>query len=313
MLNKLLKSLNITSTAIIIAGLGLLLGCGPAGAEPALWVAKGPHATVYLFGTIHVLPREQVWKSPTIATALASSGELWLEVAHPNDVHAAQALVRETGLDPLHPLSTKLTPADLARVEAAAKALGIPAGEAALEPMRPWLVSATLAQALLAQAGYDPESGVEQTLLRDEAMRGKPVHGFETMEQQIHFFADMTPTLEVSVLQSMLQDYDHGLEKLDAIIDAWMEGDAKAIAHLVVDEVKGPYPQLYRTIFVQRNEHWADAIKSMLKGAGVHFIAVGAGHLAGEDSLQNELKRRGVTVERVVPRDQPGGDQAANR
>ena len=314
MLHNIIRSLRAASLLVIAAGWALFAACAPAAAEPGLWVARGPHATVYLFGTIHVLPREQVWKSPAIAQALASSQELWLEVANPDDIGGAQALIRQTGFDQLHPLSTKLTEADLTRVDAAAKTLGIPEGEGALEPMRPWLVSVTLARALLAQAGYDPESGVEQTLLHDGAMRDKPVHGFETVDQQIHFFADMTPALELSVLQSMLQDYDQGAGKLDAIVDAWMHGDDAAISHLVVDEVKAPFPQLYRTIFVQRNERWADAIKTMLTGSRVSFIAVGAGHLAGQDSVQNALERRGVAVERVVPADaMPNGDQAAKR
>jgi hypothetical protein len=314
MIENALRSLRAASATLLAAGLALFLACFPATAEPGLWVVKGPKATVYLFGTIHVLPREQVWKSQNVANALAASRELWLEVANPDDVGPAQSLIRKTGFDELHPLSSKLTAADLTRVDAAAKALGIPEGEGALEPMRPWLVSVTLARALLAQAGYDPESGVEQTLLHDEAMRGKPVHGFETVDQQIHFFADMTPALELSVLRSMLKDYDQGTGKLDAIVDAWMKGDDAAISRLVVDELKGPFPQLYHTIFIARNERWADAIKAMLQGSGVSFIAVGAGHLAGQDSVQNALKHRGVTVERVVPADGiTGGDQAANR
>jgi uncharacterized protein YbaP (TraB family) len=36
----------------------------------------------------------------------------------------------------------------------------------------------------------------------------------------------------------------------------------------------------------------------MLKGAGTHFIAVGAGHLVGPDSVQERLKLRGITTER---------------
>jgi len=37
----------------------------------------------------------------------------------------------------------------------------------------------------------------------------------------------------------------------------------------------------------------------MVRGSGVKFIAVGAAHLVGPDSVQIALKRLGVEVERV--------------
>jgi uncharacterized protein YbaP (TraB family) len=299
MIANCLKSLHSALAAVIAACVALFVGAAPASAEPGLWVVKGPHSTIYLFGTIHILPKDRVWKSPAIAKALASSRELWLEAADLGDTPNTQNLVEQAGFDALHPLSTKLSEADLTRVDAVAKALGIPAGERALEPMRPWLVSVTLARAFLEHAGFDPESGVEQVLLHDKSVRGKRIHGFETAEQQVHFFADLAPALEMGLLQNMLQDFDGGPAKFDALIDGWMKGDDATITRLIVDELKDPFPQLYKLIFVERNEHWADTIKDMLGHPGVSFVAVGAGHLAGPDSVQHALERRGVHVERV--------------
>ena len=45
-----------------------------------------------------------------------------------------------------------------------------------------------------------------------------------------------------------------------------------------------------------RNEDWASKIEVMLKGSGVSFIAVGAGHLVGPDSVQNRLALRGISA-----------------
>ncbi|HXQ51285.1 MAG TPA: TraB/GumN family protein [Stellaceae bacterium] len=286
----------ILRNAVIV----LIAASASATAEPGLWVVEGPHATVYLFGTIHVLHKDQAWSSPDIAKALGSSQELWLEVSDPDDLTEVQALVKRYGFDQQHPLSTKVSEADLAHVDEAAKSVGVADGEKTFEPMRPWLVSVTLADAMLIRAGYDPESGVEHLLLHDDLTHGKPVHGFETLDQQIHFFADLAPALEVSLLKDALKDFDQGAGKLDALVDAWSRGDDAAITRLVVDDMKTPFPQLYRTLFVQRNERWVNAITAMIKGSGVKFIAVGAGHLAGPDSVQNALKRRGVRVERVA-------------
>jgi uncharacterized protein len=300
MIESFIKRAWALSIAMIVSGLTVLLVCAPATAEPGLWLAQGPQAKVFLFGTIHVLPQGQVWESPTIADALAASQELWLEVPDPNNTQEAQRVMNEIGFDPQHPLSTKLSPQGLAQLDTVAKAVDMPNGEQALDGMRPWLASVAIEGALLVHAGYDPDSGVEPVLLPDALAAKKTVHGFETLEQQLHFFGDMTPALELEMLQNTLQDFDHGKEQIDALVAAWLDGDDGAITRMTVDEVKIPFPALYRTILVDRNEAWAGAIAAMLQGSGVKFIAVGVAHLSGPDSVQAALARRGVHVARVT-------------
>jgi uncharacterized protein YbaP (TraB family) len=300
MIKTLMKRALALSVAMTVSSLALFAVCAPATAEPGLWLAQGPQAKIFLFGTIHVLPQGQVWESPAIADALGASQELWLEVPDPNNTQEAQRVMNEIGFDPQHPLSTKLSPQGLAQLDAVAKAVGMPNGEQALEGMRPWLASVAIEGALLVNAGYDPDSGVEPVLLHDALAARKTVHGFETLEQQLHFFGDMKPALELDMLQNTLQDFDHGKDQIDALVAAWLDGDDAAITRMTVDEVKVPFPALYRTILVDRNEAWADAIASMLKGSGVRFIAVGVAHLSGPDSLQTALARRGVHVARVT-------------
>jgi hypothetical protein len=67
----------------------------------------------------------------------------------------------------------------------------------------------------------------------------------------------------------------------------------------MVQEMKDASPALYQSILVDRNTDWANQIQTMLQGSGAAFIAVGAGHLAGDDSVQAILAKRGVTVEAV--------------
>ena len=68
------------------------------------------------------------------------------------------------GTDLAHPLSTKISKDDVALLDAAAKSMGLP-GEAMLEPMQPWLVSATLEVVPMMKGGYDPSSGIDMKLL----------------------------------------------------------------------------------------------------------------------------------------------------
>lgn len=57
-------------------------------------------------------------------------------------------------------------------------------------------------------------------------------------------------------------------------------------------------PVLYEALLVRRNTDWANQIQTLLEGSGTIFMAVGAAHLAGDDSVQEILEDRGLTVTR---------------
>ena len=116
---------------VVIIVCALVAEVGRAAAEPAMWVIKGPHATVYLFGTIHALAKDQSWHSAKIDAAIQQSQTLFLEVPNIDDVAAVQPLMVQFGFDTDHPLSSKLTPDQLAKLNKAAAVL--PGGEALLE------------------------------------------------------------------------------------------------------------------------------------------------------------------------------------
>ena len=286
-------------TTVALAFLSIFANASAALADPSLWVIKSPSATVYLFGTIHLLRARGDWETQAIKGALADSQELWLEVPDLDDADTARKLVTQLGYDSTHPLSTVLPAKDLARLKSAASSLGLAQGEATFEPMRPWLAAVALTESQILHAGFDPTAGVEHILMEQWKDSQKAVRGFETLDQQLHFFADLPPRLQEEVLENALADFDDGIAKLNTIVGAWMRGDQKAIARLIVDELRQPLPDLYRTLIVERNERWANTIDGMLKETGNRFVAVGAGHLAGPDSVQAKLLAKGIRADLV--------------
>lgn len=280
-------------TALFIGALAA--SAGAARAEPALWVARDADSTVYLFGTIHVLKPGVFWRSGKVDQAYRSSGELWLEMQEGDDPAVAQALVARLGLSPT-PLSGRLTAAEQAKLATAAETLGLPAP--ALDRMRPWLAALTLTVAPLIKAGYDPKAGVDQVLEDQAEADGKPIRTFETMEQQMRFFADLPPEVELEVLRQTLGETEDGKAVLDRMADAWARGDVRALEIDVIDEMRAEHPKVYAALFTDRNKVWAERIDRLMDGAGVHFVAVGAGHLLGPDSVQAQLAARGIETER---------------
>lgn len=282
--------------AACAALLAVGLAASPAAADPAVWVVKDKDSTLYLLGTVHVLKPDTVWRTAAIDKALTDSSELWLEV-DTDDVAGMQDLVRRYGLDAAHPLSGKLTPDQLTRFKAAVSGLG--ADPANLEPLRPWLAGLTLSIAPLLKGGFDPKSGVEEKLKAAARADGKPIRTLETQEQQIRFFADLPPQVELEFLLSSLDDASDAAPMLDGLIAAWSAGDVEAIGSLLNDEMATRYPELYKALLVRRNQAWAGQIETLLQGKGVAVIAVGAAHLAGPDSVQVQLAKRGLKAERL--------------
>ena len=283
--------------AALLLSLALLLAAAlPAQAEPAIWVVKGPHATVYLFGTIHALQKDHPWRSAKIDAAIKDSGTLWLEVPDVDDAASMQPLLLSLGMDQAHPLSSRLTPDQLAKLNKAAS--GLPGGEAILEPMKPWLAGMMLSLAPVLEAGYDPNSGVELELKPEFTNANKPVKGFETAEQQIHYFADMSDKAQVAFLTSELDEADTAVDKFKELVAAWYAGNVAKLDELNNADFRDKYPDLFHILVVERNQNFAAQIQDLLKGDSVSFVAVGAGHLVGKDGIPAMLEKLGYKVTR---------------
>jgi uncharacterized protein len=265
-------------------------------AEPALWVVKGPHATVYLFGTVHALDKDHPWRSPKIDAAIQQSQTLWLEIANPEDTAAMQPLIFQLGMDMAHPLSSKLTPDQMAKLNKAAA--GLPGGAAMLDMMKPWMAGMMLGLAPILQAGYDPESAVELQLKPDFTGAGKPVMGFETAEQQLHYFADLSDKAQLDFLVSELDDADKAVDQFKELIAAWYAGDVEKLEAINNADLRVKHPDLFQILVVKRNQNFTAKIEEMLKGEGVSFVAIGAGHLAGKDGVPAMLEKQGYKVTR---------------
>ena len=262
-------------------------------AEPALWKVTNGASTVYLYGSVHLLRHAAVWDTPKVEQALKESGELWLEIADVDNHARMQLLLMQLGLDSARPLRAKLDDTYRAKLEKALQSLG--GSTTAFDRMRPWLAAVSLNVVPLQRAGYDPEAGVDKLLKAAADKRGEPVKAFETTEQQLRYFADMTEPQEVDLLRQTLDEFDDELADLDQLEMAWEAGDVSRIAVLMRKDMSG---DLYQLLIVRRNQNFARQIAERMKTPGVAFVAVGAAHLAGPDSVQAQLRTYGLSAVR---------------
>lgn len=276
--------------------LALVLLALPAKAEPAMWVIRDKDSTIYLIGTLHLLRHEMEWDSAKVKKAVTESTELWLEVANIDDQASVLPLMTKYGMDPEKTLSSKLSAAQKEKLSKVAAIYGIP--PASLEPMKPWMAGLMFAVLPLQKAGYDPNAGVDRLLKAQAEKEGDKIRGFETAEEQVRFFAELPEPEQIAFLEETLGEAEEGLSELEKLAKAWIDGDTETIGNVALTELKNEAPALYEKLVVQRNIAWSKKIAEILKGSGVQQIAVGAAHLAGPDSLQVQLAKRGIKVER---------------
>jgi hypothetical protein len=288
-----MKPLRILNSALFAFAALTSVAC----AEPALWVAHSTTATVYFFGTMHLLKHDTPWRSNKLDQALAQSQGLWLEVSGAFDNAAAVPYVKQYGTDPQHPLSTKLSAGERQRFDAIVRKQGF-GSAAAFESFRPWMAALVISIKHIASQGYTASNGVEKTLSDEMTTAGKPIHGLETIEQQLRYFMTLPPDTERQMLDEAMDDVEADAGKSDAMVTAWMAGDVATLAELIHQDIAANEPDAYQALVVDRNIAWAGHIEQLLKGSGVSFIAVGAGHLAGPDSVQAQLAKRGIAVQR---------------
>ena len=260
-------------------------------AEPPVWSVTDADSEVILYPTVHILPAGTVWQTDTLADALGRAEEVWYELPEgAQSDPAIVGLVQQLGMSET-PLSEKLSPEVLAKLEARMAEIGVPA--AMTEPMQPWMAAITLPTVQLMQSGYRADQGVETVLqARDDGLGQR---SFETMEQQLRFFADMPEEQQIAMLEETLDDMESGTEQLDRMAEAWRTGDVRTLEDEFIDGMDG-YPELYELLIVNRNRDWAEQLDAELKGTGVDFVAVGAGHLIGPDSVPAMLASKGYDV-----------------
>ena len=267
-----------------------------AGDGPALWVIRDADSTIYLYGAIHMLKDGTAWGSDKVDAAFDSAPNVWFEVTNPDDQSALGPLFQQYAMSPDKPLSSWLTPQEQATLDTAVRAVGM--SPAQIDPARPWFAALMIATGPLTAAGFSPENSVELNLRARALAAGKSIHGLETLDQQVGGLARMSDEGQMIYLRSYLSTYATAADQMQRAVAGWSTGDTTAMDRFAFENGRAISEEVHQIFLAKRNADWADQIEGLLKGSGVSFIAVGAAHLAGDDSLQALLAAKGITVTR---------------
>ena len=268
-------------------------------AHPALWTIGDEDTTITLFGTVHVMRPDVDWFHGPVRRAFDASDEVVLETLSPEPAEE-QALVMRFGVDLSgRGLRSKLEGADRERYDDAMRSIGYPAD--AFDPFKPWMASMALAIVPMMQAGYSPDSGVDEILNETAERKGKTLVGLETPEQQLGFFDSLDEDLQLGMLNGtvrQMNDIRYDIREMEAL---WSGGRAEDLGAMVAEMMTGYGDDgtIGDVLLTDRNRRWAEWVDARMAKPGRVFLAVGAGHLAGDGSLLEMLESKGYTVTRV--------------
>lgn len=296
-----LKSLlrPFSACAALFLGLsGVAEAREPERGRPALWVVSDPDTTVYLFGTIHLLPKGVDWQGGKVGEALAKSDQLVIEtIIDEKDpmkfMNALQSLAHSPNLPPLRErVPAEKRPA----LDAAVKASGLP--PLVYDRMETWAAAFLLLGSKFRGIGLAAEEGVELVLRRSFLEKQKPIEALETNVEQLGYFDRLPEDAQRALLEGAIGTDKDMEAEFGAMLEAWKKGDVEKIAR-TFDKDLGETPALRDALMVQRNRNWAQWIDKRMAEPGSVMLAVGAGHLAGTESVQRHLEAKGYKIQRV--------------
>jgi uncharacterized protein YbaP (TraB family) len=294
--DKIRSSLAALGLAVVAAGSST--AADAKAAKPAMWQVYDRDTNIYLFGTVHLLPPGTQWRTAKFDQAAREAGSLVVEtiIDEKNPQAFAAELARLSIRPGLPPIVSRVPPAKQAALRAVIAKSGIP--EVALNNMETWAAAFALLQLQFKELGVSGTDGVEQNLRKAFAEAGKPVEQLETNAQQLSFFDTLPEAAQRELLEGAIESPATAKKQFDAMIGAWMSGDVKAIGRTFNAELADS-PELREILLRRRNANWSQWLHSRLARPGTVLVAVGAGHLAGDDSVVEMLKKRGLKVRRV--------------
>lgn len=268
-------------------------------ATPALWVVRDADTTVYLFGTIHVLPSGVQWLGGPVRRAFDASDTLVLEVVTGDPGEMAKAVQRLAVDGDGPPLTQKLDATTRPRYDALLASLGV--SPDTLERFHPWYAAVFLSVAPLEKLGYSAETGVEDVLKRAAAHAGKRIQAFETVDEQLGYFAALPEPVQLRYLSITVDEASKAEEEINRMMRDWSAGRVESLGQ-EMNASLDRLPEVADALLFKRNQRWAEWIVERMRYPGTTFVAVGAGHLVGDRSVQAELAKAGLHARRIGQR-----------
>lgn len=259
-----------------------------------LFEIKSGAKTAYLFGSIHIAKADFYPMSPKVEMAYQFADTVAIE-ADTSDIVAAQAVMPKLMYAAPDKLENHLTPATWSNF----KSVFGPASEQ-MQTLKPFMISSAIAVQVGMQLGFDPAQGIDMHFIQRAKADKKSLVELESLGFQADIVSNLNDEESDAVISSLLESIKKREmpKELEGIVASWKAADTEALAKLFTDSAnKNPgSKRLMKMLMDDRNEGMAVKIQSMMSAGKKLMVVIGAGHLAGEKSVVDLLRKQGLIV-----------------
>jgi uncharacterized protein YbaP (TraB family) len=246
----------------------------------------------YLYGTIHMICGDDAYLSQNFKKAIAESDEVYLEIDMSNLFGMLSAVTSftmtgDTTLEDLY------TPEEYKRVKTYFENNSSMLPFNMLQKFKPMLASA-----LVEQGGMecDKSVAIEQVVMEVAKENGKKIDGLETIKYQASVLDSIPYRMQAAQLLAYIDSANAGVQnkEMEQLMNAYIAQDLAKLEELMIKTEPG-MTKYYDILLYNRNRNWVKKLKELLPKKSM-VIAVGAGHLPGENGVINLLKKEGYEV-----------------
>lgn len=287
---------------------GLVQDYDPA---PALWRLSDADTTIYMMGTVHLLPPGFRWRNPQLDAVVAEVDELVVETSDGDAPQMMEVISDKSArlLAQRTPTSQQLAPAARGKWRSLIELQGMSFAEVDRLPLMVALMGFGMGEDGGVASSY--EFGVEAILEAEFAASGRPVSSIEDTGRVMLALYRIDDRLVLPDLERELIRWDG--RNLNAFLGggevsgdsgdwelehAWARGQLQEAVDLGLDEGKAA-AAFNRVLLTDRNRRWAGWLAERLERPGKVLLAVGAAHFEGRGSVLDMLEARGLTAERL--------------
>jgi uncharacterized protein YbaP (TraB family) len=264
-----------------------------------LWeiTGNGLETPSYLFGTIHIIAEDDYFWTDIMEEKFQASELLVLEIDIENPMMMMMSMMGSMTMKDGMTLKKLLTEAEYKQVDEYFTAnLGM--SVSMFNRFKPIFTSMIISQIGAGGEGggmgMEGSKSYEMELVEKAKQRELEVEGLETAEYQMSMFDSIPYTEQAEMLmQAVNGEGDSSDDTMDEMIELYKKQDLEGLYKMISgSEDLGEYEDV---LLVTRNKNWIPKINEFAKEKST-FVAVGAGHLPGENGVINLLKKEGYTV-----------------
>ena len=263
-----------------------------------LWKIEkdGLPSASYLYGTIHIIPKDDFFYPSGTIEAIEASTKMVFEIdmSVMTDMSAQMGLMQKSLMKDGKKISDLLSEVDLKIVKDHFDKMGLPF--ALFERMKPAFLTVFASEDMSPNSMQNGDmKSYEMEFMDIAKTRKMDMGGLETVDYQLSVFDSIPYTDQANILVESIKSSSEGEDELKKMIEIYKNQDLEGMGAMFSDESIGDMDILLNN----RNRNWIPVMKNYMNEKPT-FFAVGAGHLVGVQGVIALLRAEGYTLTPVI-------------